>query len=326
LLTLVKSSSFRGTNNYWNEFSEFMEKFDKRYSGIEEIEHRFDIFRKNLENIINHNRLNLNYTLGVNQFSDLSADEFKSIYANGKLGTSLYGCKSFSYSESDKLPESVDWRERGVVNPVRNQGQCGSCWAFATTANAESAWAIKTGQLLDLSEEYLVDCASGIGYFNAGCNGGQPDSAFKYMINNGQCYESSYPYEAGKTKTAGKCNAKCEHANVSYSQCFDVPKGNQLALAHAVAIQPVVIALEADTAYFQSYSGGILDSPSCKTTPDHAVEIVGYGTENGIDYWIVRNSWGNTWGENGYFRIKKTSSEDDIGICGLATEPSFIQV
>jgi cathepsin L len=212
------------------------------------------------------------------------------------------------------------------VNPVRDQGQCGSCWAFSTTANAESVWAISTGNLLDLSEEFLVDCASGVGYFNLGCNGGNPDSAFKYMIKNGQCTESSYPYTAGVTKVEGTCQ-KCTSAGVKFSGCYDVAPNDQLALKAAVSKQPVSIAIEADTRYFQSYSGGILtDATKCGTTLDHAVEIVGFGTENGIDYWKVRNSWSSSWGEGGYFRVQRSSSTDDIGVCGVAAQPSYISV
>ena len=208
---------------------------------------------------------------------------------------------------------------------MRDQGQCGSCWAFATTANAESVWAISSGKLLDLSEELLVDCASGVGYFNLGCNGGQPDSAFKYMINNGQCTEESYPYKAGVTKTAGTCQ-KCVSSGVSFSSCYDVKPNDQVSLKGAVAKQPVSIAIEASTRYFQSYSGGILDSAECGTTLNHAVEIVSYGTDNGVDYWTVRNSWGPNWGENGHVRLKRTSSTNDVGICGLSAEPSFLAV
>ena len=158
-----------------------------------------------------------------------------------------------------------------------------------------------------------------------GCNGGQPDSAFKYMINNGQCSESSYPYKAGVTKTAGTCQT-CADSTINFSICYDVTPKDQISLMAAVSKQPVAIAIEADTRYFQSYSGGILDSADCGTTLDHAVEIVGYGSENGQDYWNVRNSWADSWGEQGYVRIKKTSSVNDIGICGLAAEPSFLSV
>jgi C1A family cysteine protease len=322
LLAISNDESF-----HWKEFTNFQERFSKRYSNIGELETRFSIFRKNFISILAHNNdLSQNFTMGVNQFTDLTPEEFRAQYINGGSKSSLgsFGCKSFS-SGGSGLPSSIDWRTKGVVNPVRDQGQCGSCWAFATTANAESVWAISKGQLLDLSEEFLVDCASGVGYYNMGCNGGQPDSAFKYMINNGQCTEASYPYKAGTTKTAGSCQ-KCTAAPVHFSGCYDVTPKDQVSLMAAVAKQPVVIAIEADTRYFQSYSGGILDSASCGEKLDHAVEIIGYGTENGVDYWNVRNSWGPSWGESGYFRLKKTSSTNDIGICGLAAEPSFLVV
>jgi C1A family cysteine protease len=334
-LTVVSSEGLRGRvmtsfldeTDEWKQFSNFQERFSKRYENLQELESRFQTFRSNLKNIILHNLdYNQNFTMGINQFTDLTPEEFKAKYVGGgsKQNLGSFGCKSFS-SNAAGAPASLDWTTKGVVNPVRDQGQCGSCWAFATTANAESVWAISTGKLLDLSEEYLVDCATGVGYFNMGCNGGQPDSALKYMINNGQCSEASYPYTSGVTKTAGPCQ-KCTSAGVKFSSCSDVTPKDQVALKAAVAIGPVVIAIEADTRYFQSYSSGILDSTSCGTTLDHAVEIVGYGTENGVDYWKVRNSWTSSWGENGYVRIKKTSSTNDIGICGVAAEPSFLTV
>lgn len=311
---------------HWKEFANFQERFSRRYSNLQELETRFAIFRQNFIGILAHNADHTqNFTMGVNQFTDLTPEEFKMQYVSSyKSQVGSFGCKSFS-STASGAPNSIDWRSKGVVNSVRDQGQCGSCWAFATTANAESVWAIYSGQLLDLSEEFLVDCASGAGYYNMGCNGGNPDSAFKYMINNGQCSEASYPYKAGTTKTAGTCQ-KCSAAPVHFSSCSDVKPNDQVSLKGAVAKQPVSIAIEADTRYFQSYSGGILDSTSCGTNLDHAVIIIAYGTENGIDYWNVRNSWGSSWGENGYVRLKRTSSTNDPGICGLAIEPSFLSV
>ena len=317
---------FLNDDDIWKQFNNFQERFNKQYENIKELETRFQIFRENLREIILHNLDHTqNFTMGVNQFTDLSHQEFKDKYVGGLRVVQNFGCSPFS-SHGISLPSSMDWTTKGVVNPVRDQGQCGSCWAFATTANAESVWAISSGKLFDFSEEYLVDCATGIGYFNMGCNGGNPDSAFKYMINNGQCSESSYPYVSGVTKTAGDCQ-KCTSSGVKFTGCYDVTPKDQLALQAAVALQPVVIAIEADTKYFQSYSSGILtDSVKCGTNLDHAVEIVGYGTENGIDYWKVRNSWGTTWGEAGYTRIQKSSSTNDIGVCGIAAEPSFISV
>ena len=311
---------------HWTEFSNFQERFNKRYATLQELETRFAVFRKNLITIIQHNAdLTQNFTMGVNQFTDLTPEEFKSRVIGDRVKTTLgsFGCKSFA-STASGAPAALDWRNKGVVNPVRDQGQCGSCWAFATTANAESAWALAKGQLLDLSEEYLVDCAQGVGYYNMGCNGGNPDSAFKYMITNGQCTESSYPYVAGSTKTAGNCHTCTSVAK--FSACYDVTPNDQVALKGAVAKQPVSIAIEADTRYFQSYSGGILTSTSCGQNLDHAVEIVGYGEENGIKYWNVRNSWSSSWGEQGYVRILRSDSTNDIGICGVAAQPSFIIV
>jgi C1A family cysteine protease len=319
-------SSHLNENDEWKQFYNFQYRFNRKYETIEEVMARFQVFRTNLRNILIHNLdHNQNFTMGINQFTDLTPDEFKTQFVGGYKPLQSFGCESFSSPASD-APDSIDWTKKGVVNPIRDQGQCGSCWAFATTANAESVWAISKGQLMDLSEEFLVDCATGVGYFNMGCNGGQPDSALKYMINNGQCSETSYPYTSGVTKTAGACQ-KCDSVGVSFSTCYDVKPNDQVSLKAAVSQQPVVIAIEADTKYFQSYSSGILtDDLKCGTSLDHAVEIVGYGTENGIDYWKVRNSWGESWGEQGYVRIQKSSSTNDIGVCGIAAEPSYIAV
>jgi len=327
-INLRGSQNFIDVDFQWRKFSAFLDKYHKRYSTINEFSNRFEIFKKNYLEILFHNAdHNHNFTLGINQFTDLTQEEFKAQYLGGfkhqgEIGS--FGCKSYS-SDALGVPGSVDWRQKGVVNAVRDQGQCGSCWAFATTANAESVWAISQGQLFDLSEEFLVDCASGVGYFNQGCNGGEPDSAFKYMISYGQCSETSYPYIAGVTETAGTCK-QCTKSPVHFSSCYDVVPKNQVALKAAVAKQPVVIAIEADTRYFQSYSGGILDAASCGTNLDHAVEIVGYGEENGQKYWTVRNSWSDSWGEGGYVRIARSDSTNDIGICGIAAEPSFLSV
>jgi cathepsin L len=310
--------------NDWELFTNFQERFSKRYNSIQEFESRFQIFRENVRNIVLHNLDGgQNFTMGINQFTDLTPQEFKELYLGGYKLSSVqsFGCSAVS-SHGTSVPDSVDWTTKGVVNAVRDQGQCGSCWAFATTSNAESVWAISTGKLLDLSEEFLVDCATGVGYFNQGCNGGNPDSALTYMIQNGQRTEGSYPY----TAKDGTCQ-KGVNADVKFSSCYDVAPKDQLALKAAVAKQPVVIAIEADTRYFQSYSGGVLtDSTKCGTNLDHAVEIVGYGTLNGIDYWKVRNSWGTSWGLNGYVLIQRSSSTNDIGVCGIAAEPSYISV
>lgn len=316
-------NTFEINNDSWMKFSLFQKRFNKFYTTLDELEKRFSIFKTNLKLIMEHNLIpNQNFTMGINQFTDLTPEEFKTIYASGYKPLQSYGCVSYSNHESD-LPKLLDWVSTGVVNPVRDQGQCGSCWAFATTANAESVWAISTGELFDLSEQYLVDCATGLGYFNMGCNGGQPDSALKYMINKGQCSESAYPYSAKQ----GTCHSCSQPTDVEFSSCYDVKPNDQLALKSALFNNPVVVAIEADTKYFQSYSSGILtDSIKCGTNLDHAVEIVGYGTENGINYWKVRNSWSSSWGEDGYVKIQRSDSTNDPGVCGIAMEPSFISI
>lgn len=312
----------QGTNDeffHWNEFSNFQERFSKRYSTIQELETRFSIFRKNFIGILAHNSdWSQNFTMGVNQFTDLTSDEFRSKYINGGLKTTVgsYGCKSFSSSAST-APVSIDWRTKGAVTSVKDQGQCGSCWTFSATGAVEGAWSISKGQLIDLSEQELVDCATGISYGSHGCNGGEMEGAFKFVIENGQCALSSYPY----TAKDGSCQKCSPVAHIT--SCSDVKPNDQVSLKAAVAMQPVAVAIEADTRYFQSYSGGVLTSTSCGTSLDHGVLIVGYGSENGQDYWLVKNSWSSTWGLNGYVKIAKSSSTNDQGVCGIAMDPSF---
>jgi C1A family cysteine protease len=288
---------------------------------MEEMETRFAIFRKNIINIIAHNSdANQNFTMGVNQFTDLTPDEFRMMYVSGlKAEVGSYGCKTFS-SGASGAPSTIDWRTKGAVTSVKDQGQCGSCWSFSSTGAVEGAWAISKGQLTDFSEQELVDCATGISYGSHGCNGGQMEGAFKFVIENGQCTLSSYPYTA-KDGTCQKCSAVAH-----ISSCSDVKPNDQLSLKAAVAQQPVAVAIEADTRYFQSYSGGILDSASCGTSLDHGVLAVGYGEENGQKYWLVKNSWGTTWGDKGYVKIARSDSTNDAGICGIAMDPSFPSV
>jgi len=308
-------------NFHWGEFTSFQEKFEKRYNSMQEMETRFAIFRQNIINIISHNSdSNQNFTMGVNQFTDLTPDEFRMMYVGGlKAEVGSYGCKTFSSSASG-APATIDWRTKGAVTAVKDQGQCGSCWSFSSTGAVEGAWAISKGQLTDFSEQELVDCATGISYGSHGCNGGQMEGAFKFIIENGQCTLSSYPYTA-KDGTCQKCSAVAH-----MSSCSDVKPNDQLSLKAAVAQQPVAVAIEADTRYFQSYSGGILDSASCGTTLDHGVLTVGYGEENGQKYWLVKNSWGTTWGDKGYVKIARSDSTNDKGICGIAMDPSFPSV
>jgi len=317
-------TSFLDESDEWKQFTTFQDRFSKKYETFIELESRFKVFRSNLRNIILHNLDNTqNFTMGINQFTDLTPEEFKGLYIGSiKTAVGSYGCKSFS-SNAIGAPVSIDWRNKGAVTSVKDQGQCGSCWTFSATGAVEGAWAIATGSLVDLSEEQLVECATGFSYGSHGCQGGEMEGAFKYIIEHGQCSLDSYPYISGNGQSSS-CKSCSTVAKIS--SCSYVKPNDQISLKGAVAQQPVAIAIEADTRYFQSYSSGILTSSTCGTNLDHGVLIVGYGTENGIDYWIVKNSWGTSWGEKGYVKIARSDSTNDAGICGIAMDPSFPSV
>ena len=306
--------------DYWKSFTHFQKRFNKYYSTEKEIDERFEIFKENVKTIMQHNLEKQNFTMAINRFTDLSATEFKkTVVGAGLLQTTATSpCDAYSFQNS-KVPDSIDWRTQNAVTPVKDQGQCGSCWSFSATGAMEGAWAISTSKLVSLSEEQLVECSRSNG--NLGCKGGLMDNAFQYAMDNGMCSEESYPYTSS-AGSSGLCKSSCD-PQVTIHACSDVEPSNQLALKEAVAYGPVSIAIEADQRVFQSYSSGVITSDSCGTNLDHGVLIVGYGTESGVDYWLVKNSWSSDWGDQGYVKIERSDSKSDLGICGVAMQPSF---
>jgi len=214
-------------------------------------------------------------------------------------------------------PASLDWREKSVVTPVKNQGACGSCWSFSATGALESVWAIYSGSLEELSEQQLIDCSTLYG--NNACNGGEMTAAFEYVIDHGICLENDIPYLGKKQNCPdSKCNT-IPH----FSSCKLLGKANQQQMMRYVQYHPLSVGIQADQPLFKFYKSGVITSKDCGTNVDHGVLVVGYGTENGHDYWLVKNSWGADWGDNGYVKIGRSDSNNDIGICGIASEVSF---
>jgi cathepsin L len=301
-------------------FKEFKALYNKAYTSDMEEYFREHIYKSNLDIIRAHNAEEYSYKLGVNEYADMLSSEFRKLYLAKPMDFSkdLVNAPKSSV-DVGALPASVDWRTKGVVTPIKNQGQCGSCWSFSATGSLEGQHAISTGNLVSLSEQNLVSCSSAEG--NEGCNGGLMDQAFEYVIkNNGIDTEASYPYTSGAGQVA-KCEFNPANVGATCTGYTDITKGSEADLQNATAIVgPISVAMDAGLSSFQLYHSGIYDPALCSSTQlDHGVLVVGYGTETAGAYWIVKNSWGTTWGMEGYFYLARNANNK----CGVATAASF---
>jgi len=284
----------------------------------------------NNEDLINaHNEKKATYTLGHNKFSHMSSAEWKAYVNQGGFKKSETDKPAYIH-EAPKLRSSlateIDWTTKGAVTPVKDQGQCGSCWSFSTTGAVEGAYFNKYGTLESFSEQDLVDCDTLTNHFgrDKGCNGGLMDNAFSWMGRNGGiCTEEAYPYVSGTTKKAGDCvDSKCtKNAKSAPSSFVDVEKNSDAAMMSALNLGPVAIAIQADEAAFQLYKSGVLTA-ACGTTLDHGVLAVGYGTLDGVDYYKVKNSWGASWGLDGYILLERGVAQKE-GQCGMLSSASY---
>jgi len=332
LNAVLASDPTQSEESYWQMWQDWHAKGDRWLPEIlnaDEHNTRFEIFKDNVDKITRHNQKGLSWTMGLNQFADMTGKEFKDrvvgnvcaddFQANAELKAAKTKLRKGRRMAVDvDTPSSLDWVSQGKVTPVKNQKSCGSCWAFSTTGAIESRCALSKGTLTSLSEQELVDCDT----VDHGCNGGSMQNGFDYAeSHSGLCTESSYSY----TAVGGSCqSSSCTHydAITDYS---DVP-ATESGLEAAVQSGPVSIAIEADQDAFQLYSSGVM-SGSCGTQLDHGVLLVGYDSDNHDDggaYWKVKNSWGSGWGESGYIRMCKNCYKNgDGGQCGLALDASY---
>lgn len=296
----------------------------RSYADISEESTRLSVWRDNYKMIAEHNMGNYTYQLSLNEFADMTQEEFRLFYLAESRAASEFPVSGVMHQMEDGGEEGmasvqgdgVDWRKSGYVTSVKNQGQCGSCWAFSATGALEAQSAKSTGSLVSLSEQQLVDCSWRYG--NAGCNGGLMDYAFKYIKNFGYiCSESDYPYLG----YMWKCKANYCSKAATCSGYVDISSGSEDSLANAVANKgPVSVAIDASSYQFQFYSSGVYVDSNCSSDQlNHGVLVVGYDSGNNYDYWIVKNSWGSGWGDSGYIKMAK----DQSNMCGIASAASY---
>jgi len=301
------------------KFESFVKKYGKQYKSTQEKYEKFGNFVENMLESEKYALQNPKATFGVSPISDMSAEE----YSNwNSLRVTPEALKEHSDRIEERvvnpvtLPTSFDWRQKGAVAPIKNQGQCGSCWSFGTVASIEGNNFVANGKLVSLSEEELVQCDT----TDMGCNGGLPSNAYKWMLKNKQGLEteSDYKYTSG-TGNTGTCSKDEKKETVFLNTWKSISTNEDTIASELMKYGPLAVAIVA-TGPVQQYTGGII-SGSCGGQIDHAVTLVGFGEENGTKFWIVKNSWGESWGEKGYFRMER-----GVNQCLVATMVTAAEV
>ncbi|KAG8509234.1 Cathepsin S, partial [Galemys pyrenaicus] len=294
--------------------------YGKQYAEQNEEVARRLIWEKNLKYVTLHNlehSMGLHsYDLSMNHLADMTSEEVMALLTALRVPSQWKRNVTYKSVPNQRLPDSVDWREKGCVTEVKYQGACGSCWAFSAVGALEAQLKLKTGKLVSLSAQNLVDCSTEK-YKNKGCQGGYMTTAFQYVIdNNGIDSDASYPYKAED----GKCQYDLKNRAATCSRYTELPYGDEEALKEAVANKgPVSVAINARLPSFFLYRSGVYNDPACNETVNHGVLAVGYGSLEGKDYWLVKNSWGLNFGEKGYIRMARNHKNH----CGIASFPSY---
>jgi C1A family cysteine protease len=319
-------------------FMSWIEQYNISVINKEHMEQMYNNWFENDKFIEITNSKNLSYKVGHNIYSGLNVNEFidfgldinllkeKNKYLRGNIPT----VSQENIYDLNNLSNFVDWRNKNAVSNVKNQGSCGSCWSFSTTGALEGIYSIKYGNLVSFSEQQLIDCDNGIKK-NHGCNGGLMDLAFDWINNNdGLCSENDYPYISGNTEKAETCKKTCKNIpNSKITKFTDIKPNSDEAMMNALVNQPVSVAINADQKSFQLYKSGVF-TDTCGTNLNHGVLLVGYGMENGLDYYILKNSWGTSWGSSGFMYLGKGNDpstgnlyNNGAGQCGVLSAASY---
>jgi len=316
LLAFVAVCGAQGPSGAYDQaWEDYKLEFDKHYSPEEEAL-RYANWQKDVEEVTLHNALySEDFKQEVNQFSDLTDEEFEDIYLSGNPMAEEASNVTYHVASNDPIPNSVDWRQQGCVTKVKNQGRCGSCYSFAATGALEGAWKKAKGRLPNLSEQQIVDCSGR--YHNMGCRGGRFQNAWLYLRDaGGDETEEAYPYRARQ----GYCRFSRSKVAATVRSYKSVRPGES-NLANALAqVGPVAVSIDARPSSIRRYRSGVHYAPSCSSRRhNHAVLTVGYGTEGGKDYWLVKNSWGSRWGAGGYIKMARNRGNN----CGIANWAAY---